>query len=302
MNKIIIVEFPSNLGLKEPDKGHEPGVKKLPHWLRKHNFHDLIKHESVVRVDPPEYSMNLDKTTGVRNADNIVLYANQQVAVLQEVLAENNFPVVIGGDCSILIGNALALKKRGNFALFFLDGHTDFMLPSLSETGGAAGMDLAIVTGYGHDKLTNISSLKPFFEEQHVWCVGNRYYEELYVKAIMESNIHYTDLKKLRQDGIKNCIAGFLKTVETQKLDGFWVHIDVDVLNDNIMPAVDSRQPDGLHYEEFNEMLQLLLSHEKVTGLEITILDPELDPTAEYTAEFVGNFCEMFGSSYKGSY
>jgi arginase len=301
MNNITILEFPSNLGLKELIEGHEPGVKKLPDWLRKHKFHDLLNPETIYRLNPPNYSMNLDMVSGVRNADNIVKYAREQAALLKNLISENKFPITIGGDCSILIGNSLALKKVGNFALFFLDGHTDFMWPSLSQTGGAAGMDLAIVTGYGHDKLTNIDMLKPYFNENHIWCVGNRDYEELYVKAIMDSKINYADLNTLRQYGIKNCIADFLKMVKTQKLDGFWMHIDVDVLNDNIMPAVDSRQPGGLNYEEFDEILNLLLADAKIKGLEITILDPDLDPTGQFTQDFVNNFCRIFNSSWKAT-
>jgi len=76
-------------------------------------------------------------------------------------------------------------------------------------------------------------------------------------------------------------------------LDGFWIHIDVDVLNDNLMPAVDSRQADGLTYAEFGEILRSLLSDARATGLEITILDPDLDPDGRYTAAFVRNFWEV---------
>ena len=154
---ICILEFPSNLGLKEPYPGHEPGVKHLPDFLNDHGFHAQLNPNLTIRLDPPPYSMDLDETSGVRNADQIVDYAKIQAALLQKVISQHYFPIVIGGDCSILIGNALALKNKGVYGLFFLDGHTDFMWPSLSQTAGAAGMDLAIVTGSGHEKLTNIN-------------------------------------------------------------------------------------------------------------------------------------------------
>jgi arginase len=75
--------------------------------------------------------------------------------------------------------------------------------------------------------------------------------------------------------------------VEQENLDGYFVHLDVDVLNDDLMPAVDSREKDGLSYSELNQLLSLLLNHEKARGLQITILDPDLDPTAIYTQEFI---------------
>ena len=299
IDQICIVEFPSNLGLKEIIAWHEPGVKKLPAFLQQHNFHSSLNPEKVYKLTPPNYSMLLDEVSGVRNADQIVKYAKDQSQLLQQMLSENKFPVVLGGDCSILIGNSVALKTIGSFALFFLDRHTDFMLPTLSQTGGAAGMDLAIVTGYGHNKLTNIDEQKPYYKEEHIWCVGNRYYEEWYIKPIIDTNINYADLATLRKNGIEKCISNFLQMVKTEKLDGFWIHIDVDVLNDTIMHAVDSPQPDGLSYEEFDEIISRLLTDTKATGLEITILDPDLDLTGEYTRNFVTNFCNTFNSSKK---
>jgi arginase len=82
--------------------------------------------------------------------------------------------------------------------------------------------------------------------------------------------------------------------VETQKLDGFWVHLDVDVLSDDLMPAVDSRLAGGLSYSALEAFLRSLLSHPKAIGIEITVLDPDLDPSGEYTTAFVRHFSAAF--------
>ena len=292
-NKINILEFPSNLGLKNTEFEIEPGVNNLPDWLKRHGFHKKINPEKILRLKPPEYGKELDVESGVRNADKIIEYAIKQSKILSDSIDENHFQIIIGGDCSILIGNSIALKQKGNYGLFFLDGHTDFIWPELSGTGGAAGMDLAIVTGNGHDKLTNIHNQKPYFKEKNVFCVGNREYDPEYVHPILESELEYLDLKKLRINGLENTANQFLDLVEKQKLDGFFIHLDVDVLNDNIMPAVDSRQINGLTYKEFRELLIPLFSNKKAVGIEITILDPNLDPDGKYTIEFIKNFVKI---------
>ena len=286
-SNICIVEFPSNLGLKEPAPGQEPGVNKLPAWLRNHGFHDLLQPQNIYTLAPPPYAMDLDEASGVRNVEQLITYAQQQVRLLTDLIPEYDFLVILGGDCSITIGNALALKQAGKFGLFYLDGHTDFMLPELSETGGAAGMDLALVTGYGHPKLTNINNQKPYIQEKHIWCVGNREYDPDYIAPILNSDITYFDLNRLRQTGLQKCAATFLEMVEQENLDGYFVHLDVDVLHDDLMPAVDSREKDGLNYSELNQLLWLLLRNKKAKGLQITILDPDLDPVAIYTKEFI---------------
>lgn len=292
-NKIDILEFPSNLGLKKTDFESEPGVKNLPAWLEKHGFHEQLNSERVLRLEPPKYSMDLDKESGVRNADKIIEYAIEQSNLIFKQLEEDTFKLIIGGDCSILIGSSIALKRKGNFGLFFLDGHTDFILPEISQTGGAAGMDLAIVTGHGHGKLTNILDQRPYFEEKNIFCAGNREYSKEYVQSILESDITYFDLKKLLENGLTQTANQFLELIRENKLDGFFIHLDVDVLNDKIMPAVDSRKIDGLTYKEFSELLKPLFSSEKAVGIQITILDPTLDKDGKYTIEFIKNFLGM---------
>lgn len=294
MKEICIVEFPSNLGLKEPQPGKEPGVKNLPDWLWKHNLHKAINPKNIQRLDAPKYSNTRDPETHILNANSLVDYAREQAYLINNLLSQNKFPFVIGGDCSILLGPAIALKQKGNYGLFYLDGHTDFMNVSLSETGGVGGMAASIVTGNGPEKLTNILNLLPYIKEENLWCVGNREYDDEYENEIRNSAATYISLNELRKQGISNCIQSFLSQIESRKLDGFWLHIDVDVLNDSIMPCVDSRTPDGLTYQEFNELISYLFQSKELTGLEITILDPDRDKTGQYTHDFVTNLSTTF--------
>ena len=295
-NNINIFEFPSNLGLKKNKYDIEPGVRNLPSWLKKNRFHDLIKPIEIFSLNAPAYSMDLDEESGVLNANEIIKYAKEQAHFLSQNIVQNSFQIIIGGDCSILIGNAISLKRMGNYGLFFLDGHTDYVSPEISRSKQAAAMELAIVTGYGHEKLTNILSLKPYFNKKNVWCVGNREYDPKVVAEITSSGINYFDLIFLRKVGIENCVSQFLRIIDDNRLDGFLVHLDVDVLNDDIMPAVDCREKDGLTYPEFTSLMELLLSSPKAIGIEITILDPNLDGDGKYTKEFVSNFVNIINS------
>jgi arginase len=83
--------------------------------------------------------------------------------------------VVLGGDCGILVGNMLALKRIGRFGLAFLDGHLDFRHPGNSElVGAAAGADLALVTGRGPDRIADIDGLGPLVRDGDVIALGER--------------------------------------------------------------------------------------------------------------------------------
>lgn len=291
---INIFEFPLNLGLTKKEHETEPGVRKLPDWLRKFDFHSRIDPSAVFRLEAPAYSMDFDQESKVINADQIIEYAKQQADCILRNYEKNTFNIILGGDCSILIGNAVALKKLGNFGLFYLDGHTDFIPPEMSETGGAAGMDLAIITGTGHEKLTHINGLKPYLSEENIFCCGNAETDdEEYVAQIINSGIHYFDLYQLRENGFGKTAEDFLKMVNDKGLDGFFIHFDVDILKDEIMPAVDSRMEDGIGYDDLREMLNPLLEDPLCFGIEITILDPDYDENGTYTRPFVENLIQI---------
>jgi arginase len=63
------------------------------------------------------------------------------------------------------------------------------------------------------------------------------------------------------------------------------VHLDVDILDAEIMPAVDSPDPGGIDHAQLRALLQPLLASEKCVGFDIGIYDPDLDPEQVYAAE-----------------
>ena len=94
-------------------------------------------------------------------------------------MKKGKFPIVLGGDCSIFLGNMLGLKRLGRYGLFFIDGHADFYLPrpDLMDSG-VAGMDLAFATGRGDDVLSNLEGRKPLVRDEDVVVFGFRDMEE----------------------------------------------------------------------------------------------------------------------------
>jgi arginase len=94
-HKINLFEFPSNLGLKKTDYAIEPGVKKLPDWLKQFGFHDQIKPDKVIRLEPPAYTMLVDKASQVRNGDGIVAYAKEQSGLLFNEISNDSFQLIV---------------------------------------------------------------------------------------------------------------------------------------------------------------------------------------------------------------
>src|ERR671916_361848 len=252
---IEVVDAPTNVGLSPPGPGREPGVRGLASALRANGIVSRLGATDGGAVASPPYRPEIDPSTGVRNGEALRSFSLDLAERVRAVVQEGKFPFVLGGDCSILIGNMLALRRRGRFGLVFIDGHLDFRHPGNSElVGAAAGADLALVSGRGPDRLANIEELGPFVLDGDIVALGEREdYPEW--RDIHETDITVRDLGELRALGSAQAALKFVGRMEAGGVDGFWIHLDADVLDDAIMPAVDSRQPGGLGYSELVELL-----------------------------------------------
>jgi arginase len=283
---IAVVDAPSNLGLRPPGAGKVSGVDRLASSLRSRDIVSRLGALDGGDVTPTPYTPNLDPETTVLNGRAIREFAEDLAAKIGAVLEDGHFPLVLGGDCSILLGSMLALRSRGRFGLVFLDGHLDFRHPGNSGVvGAAAGADLALVTGRGPEQLTNIDGLGPLVRDADVVALGERedYHEW---RDIRNTEITVFDLQDVRALGAAEAGRRAIERMEAGGVEGFWIHLDADVLDDNVMPAVDSRQPDGLSYVELVELLRAALSSDLAVGMQVTIFDPELDPTGQIAEGF----------------
>ena len=279
---LFIIEAPSNLGLMPLRPPTEPGVRRMSDALRAAGLHEALKPERILRVDAPAYEPDEQRAINVRNADAIAGYSLELADAIGDALQIGAFPLVLGGDCSILLGSMIALKRRGRTKLFFVDGHSDFFVPEQSGTGGAAGMDLALVAGFGPELLSDIEGLKPYVALGDIAMLADRAVgakPSPRIPTAARSGMNYRSLAQLRRDGAAATARSSLDAISASGAGGFWIHYDVDALNSEIMPAVDSPQADGLSFAEAEELIGAAIEHPHALGLQVTIFDPDLDPT-----------------------
>lgn len=82
----------------------------------------------------------------------------------------------------------------------------------------------------------------------------------------------------LREWGADALARATVQSFEAPHVGGFWVHLDADVLDPSVMPAVDSPDPDGLLPDELIALLRPLVNSPHCVGFNVTIYDPDLDP------------------------
>lgn len=277
MRPITVLDAPSNLGLRPPGEGLVPGCYKLAGAIRDQRLLDRLTARDAGVVVPPRYDVRDRKPgDGVLNAAALTAYTRRLADRVGELVDAGDLVVLLGGDCSILFGPALALRRRGRYGLAYLDGSIDFRHTGNSDhVGASAGEGTAIVTGRGEPGIADIDGLRPYVREEDLVVLGVRDYDD--------------DLDEVRALGVTvhttpDILAAGPATIGTNTAeqlsahDGFFVHLDADVLDPEVMPAADAPDPGGLDYPDLIELVRPLVTHPACVGIQLTIYDPDLDP------------------------
>jgi arginase len=271
--RYAILEAPSTLGLATD------GVEGLPGRLLKLGLAERIRARCAGRLAVPPKDPKPDPATLTLNANAIAAWSPKLADAVEEVLDAGEFPVVLGGDCTIVLGSMLALRRRGRYGLFFIDGNADFFQPEAEPNGEGASMDLAFVTGYGPALLADLEGRCPLVRPEDAVAFAFRDHEDQaeFGSQPLPAELPAYDLYAVRRLGVEVAARTAVGHLTRAELDGFFIHVDADCLDDTIMPAVDFRVPGGLSWDELSAALRIILASGKAVGLEVAIYNPRLD-------------------------
>jgi arginase len=152
-------------------------------------------------------------------------------------------------------------------------------------------MDLALATGRGPQVVADIEARGPLVRDDDVALLGYRVFTDAtdrhLGRHVRDTAILVRDLDDIRRDGLAAALEASLARVARDDLPGFFIHLDADVLDDAVMPAVDYRAPGGLQFGEIARIVSAALATGKAVGLEFTIFNPALDPDGSLARELV---------------
>ena len=175
--RIGLLSAPSNLGLRPPAPTSVPGCAKAPEALREAGLHRRLAEfgaEERGVVLPGRYAD--DAAPGsLRNQAAIIEHARRLAGRIDLLRAGGLAPLVLGGDCSILVAAGISLRRAlCRYGLVHLDGHTDFRNPGNSDRcASLAGEDLAAAVGRHCPAIADIDGLGPYFapaDSAHAGC------------------------------------------------------------------------------------------------------------------------------------
>ena len=226
----------------------------------------------------------------VRNEHEVAQYSSLLADRVAVAVAGGRFPLVVGGDCSIVLGGLLGASRHvDRIGLAYIDAHADFATPEESRTGSAASMCLALAVGRGESPLARLASSTPLVRPDDVVLIGRRDVGQTYYghSALGASGILDLHGAFVGEKGVAATIAAALERLGRSALAGFWIHVDADILDPSVMPAVDSPEPGGLSIDTLAGLIAPLAHHPRALGMQITIYDPALDADRSCAARLV---------------
>ena len=240
--------------------------------LLKSKKHFLTDYGDIEIPQPEGFK---DQKTGILNLSALQETSRRLAANLYGVVDSNDFSIVLGGDCAILIGifGAFATKNI-QVGLVFLDGHADFHNIETSSTGEAADFELAFLSGRGPKEITKLFEKCPLILDEHIVAFGIREYD-----LIDKSNIQVYDKEQMTQTGIADIAKEGLKPLTTSKLP-LWLHFDVDVIDPNLVPVLFPSS-NGLTFEQTQDFLTQMLSSDCFIGMSVACYHPKLDTSGK---------------------
>ena len=296
----------SLIGVPTNSAGKSNGVANAPAALRRAGLVEVLRSFCEVR---DEGNVSFSMPTVERDADSGIIAYNSLASMVRSVrtsvshaLQEGRFPLVIGGDCPILLGClAASVETFHPTGLLFVDGHEDAYPPHKSPTGEAADMELGFALGLEVPGLIREAiGSGALISAPEVCMLGPRdkkILQKTNVRSLDDGNIEYYDDTTLRKGSIEALMSKVTRQLAS-KVKKLWLHVDLDVLSTKSLPAVDYQQPGGLSWSQLESLTNIALFSGNIIGLNVTIYNPDLDSDNRFAKRIVKYLQTMLASMH----
>lgn len=291
--KISILGVPMDLGQSRR------GVDMGPSAIRYAGIVERLQRLGYTVQDLGNIAISEEKnnTSSEQNLNNLhaIVKTNEALASkIDEIVKNNEFPLVFGGDHSISIGTLAGISQNyQNLGVIWYDAHGDLNVPETSPSGNIHGMPLASSMGFGHELLTNIAGFAPKVKPENVVMIGVRDLDQGEKVLIKKLGLKVYSMHEIDRLGMARVIE---ETIEYLKdKDGVHLSLDLDALDPTECPGVGTPVIGGVTYRESHLAMEMLAESNLITSAEFVEVNPILDEknkTADVAATLMGS---LFG-------
>jgi arginase len=271
------------IGVPFNSAGTADGVARAPGALRHAGLLEALRDVGIDAVDTGD--VQLGRTSARRDPRTHLIAPMALVAMIRAVRTRvatstrsGAFPLVIGGDCPVLLGCLGARGDEVANGLLFVDGHEDAWPPERSTTGEAADMELGFALGLTVAGLPEeLDREIPRVARDAIVALGPRDEREIAEAGVpsiadVVTIVRPDQLAAHPEEVASAAVASF------GLRPGWWLHVDLDVLSTDSLDAVDYRQPGGIGWDVLTRLTRTALAQPGALGWDVTIFNPDLDP------------------------
>ncbi len=213
---------------------------------------------------------------------NLAHFREASSRIFRATSEEKEAPVmIIGGECSETVGAMAGLARAygGKPGMLWLDAHGDFNVPETSPSGYIGGMCLAMACGMAVGLDLGIGPTPPPLAGERLVHVGSRALDTPEVVAFNSSPAKLFTTQQVKKIGAADVAEEAARHLDNRS-DWIACHLDVDVVDPNLIPSVNYPTPGGLTLEETSMVIRRLIRTGKVRVLELAAYNPSMDRRA----------------------
>ncbi|OXS74699.1 arginase [Domibacillus enclensis] len=292
---VSIIGVPMDLG--QMRRGVDMGPSAIRYGGLQERLTNLgwtVQDHGDILVDMRE---NAESSTAgnLKNLSSVVTASELLAQKTDETIADDSFPLVLGGDHSIALGTLAGVaKKQKNLGVIWYDAHGDLNTADTSPSGNIHGMPLAASLGFGDPALTNIGGFSPKIKPENVVIIGARDLDDGERKLIKETGIKVFTMHEIDRLGMTTVMK---ETIEYLRERTEYVHLslDLDGLDPTEAPGVGTPVAGGLSYRESHLAMEMLEESGIITSAEFVEVNPILDEKNKTGAAAVALIASLLG-------
>jgi len=235
--------------------------------------------EDLGNVYSPTVETKMATNTSLLYADEIIRVCDTLARRVEKVVANGDFPLVLGGDHSIAMGTVSGVARAvggGRVGVLWVDAHADFNTTDTSPTGNIHGMPFAALCGLGDPKLTGIGGISPKVKCENAVIVGARDIDPEEGELLKKAGVTVFTMREIDERGMRRVMEDALD-VACRNVAHLHVSFDADSLDPEEAPGVGTPVPGGLTYREAHLAMEMVAEVPFFHSMEMVEVNPLMD-------------------------
>lgn len=270
-----------------PAGGAPFGTEASPAALRSFGVPTRLGARDLGDLDVRVTGPARDPVSGIVGWPSVGTMTAAVRTAVRGVLADGQRPLLLGGCCGLVMGAVAGARDQlGRVGVVNVDGHIDAYDNRTSPTGEAADMPVGALLGLGWPDLLAVMGGPPVVIRGDAVVIGARDPDEAADLGDLPERLGIVqrDVAAVLADPGAAGRAATAHFAAEGTAPAYWVHLDVDVLDEVAFPATDYLMPGGIDLEQLAEVLRPIGQDPAMVGFSVGCYNPSKDPDGQYGA------------------